>query len=386
MKLTSITLLFCSFVFLQNCQIKKSENQSTDTTIVNKIEKSNFGALPNGQIPDIYTLKNANGMEVAISNYGGTIINWTAPDKTGKYQNVTLACDSLSGYLKGVPYFGALIGRYGNRIAKGKFSIDGKQYFLPQNNGVNSLHGGLKGFDKVLWAATPIDGAEPKLQLNYTAKDGEEGYPGNLVVEVVYTLLKDNSLKIEYNATTDKPTVVNLTNHTYFNLSGDMNQDILGHEITLNADKYLPVDETLIPTGELRPVSGTAFDFTTAYKIGERINDSSDVQIKYGKGYDHCWVLSDASNTLKNVAKVYEEKSGRILEVFTTEPAIQFYTGNFLDGTVTGKNGIIAKHRTGLCLETQHYPDSPNQANFPTTLLKPGEKYNTTTVYKFSVK
>jgi aldose 1-epimerase len=353
---------------------------------MNKIEKNIFGQLADGTMADLYTLKNANGMEVTISNYGGTIVNWTAPDKNGKFENITLACDSLSSYLKGVPYFGALVGRYGNRIAKGKFSIDGKAYTLAQNNGVNALHGGKIGFDKVLWTATPTDGEEPKLQLNYTAKDGEEGYPGNLIVEVVYTLLKDNSLKIEYNATADKPTVVNLTNHTYFNLSGDMNQDILGHELTLNADKYLPVDETLIPTGELRPVVSTPFDFTKASKIGERINDSTDIQIKYGKGYDHCWVFTDAGNSLKSVAKVVEEKSGRVLEVFTTEPAIQFYTGNFLDGTIIGKNGIIVKHRTGLCLETQHYPDSPNQPKFPTTLLNVGERYSSTTVYKFTVK
>jgi aldose 1-epimerase len=386
MKLTYLSLIIGSFLFFQNCQSKKSENQSTDITTVNKIEKSTFGALPNGTVPELFTLKNTNGMEVTISNYGGTILNWTAPDKNGKFENITLACDSLSGYLKGVPYFGALIGRYGNRIAKGKFTIDGKLYTLPQNNGANSLHGGLKGFDKVLWAATPIDGAEPQLKLNYAAADGEEGYPGNLNVEVIYTLQKDNSLKIDYKATTDKATVVNLTNHSYFNLSGDMNSEILGDELTLNADRYLPVDETLIPTGELRPVKGTVFDFLNATKIGTGINDSTDIQIKYGKGYDHCWVLADSSKNLKQAATVYNANSGRVLEVFTTEPAIQFYTGNFLDGTIAGKNGIIVKHRTGLCLETQHYPDSPNKPKFPSTLLKPGETYQTTTVYKFSVK
>ncbi len=386
MKITYLTLIIGSFVFFQNCETKKSENQSTDSTTVNKIEKSSFGMLPNGTAADVFTLKNKNGMEVTISNYGGTIVNWTAPDKNGKYENITLACDSLSGYLKGVPYFGALIGRYGNRIAKGKFTIDGKQYSLPQNNGVNSLHGGIKGFDKVIWNATPIDGIEPQLKLNYISADGEEGYPGKLSVEVIYTLLSDNSLKIDYKANTDKATVLNLTNHSYFNLSGDMNTEILADELALNADRFLPVDETLIPTGELRPVRGTVFDFTNAIKIGARINDSTDIQIKYGKGYDHCWVLSDASKTLKKAATVYNSTSGRILEVFTTEPAIQFYTGNFLDGTIVGKNGIIVKHRTGLCLETQHYPDSPNQPKFPTTLLKPGETYQTTTVYKFSVK
>lgn len=386
MKLTSLSLLICCFVFLQNCQTKKSENQTIDSTTVNKIEKSSFGALPDGTLPDLFTLKNTNGMEVTISNYGGTIVNWTAPDKNGKYENITLACDSLSDYLKGVPYFGALVGRYGNRIAKGKFKIDEKAYTLPQNNGVNSLHGGLKGFDKVLWVATPVEGAEPQLKLNYTSANGEEGYPGKLEVEVIYTLQKDNSLKIDYKATTDKTTFVNLTNHSYFNLSADMNKEILDDELTLNSNHYLPVDATLIPTGELRPVKGTVFDFTNATKIGSRINDSTDIQIKYGKGYDHCWVLSDSSKTLKPAATVYNPGSGRFLEVFTTEPAIQFYTGNFLDGTIVGKNAIIVKHRTGLCLETQHYPDSPNQPKFPSTLLKPGEIYQTKTVYKLSVK
>lgn len=371
-------------IMMNSCATKQSaENTNSE---VNKIEKTAFGTLPDGKTADLFTLKNANGMEVKISNYGGTIVSWTAPDKNGKYTNITLACDSLSGYLKGVPYFGALIGRYGNRIANGKFTLDGKEYHLPQNNGVNALHGGIKGFDKVLWTATPIDGEEPQLKLSYLSKDGEEGYPGNLTTEVIYTLQKDNSLKIDYKATTDKATVVNLTNHAYFNLSGDMNKEILDHEVRIAADRFLPVDETLIPTGELKPVAGTVFDFTKNTKIGAGINDAKDQQIKFGKGYDHCWVITDDSKTLKNVASVHEPTSGRVLEVFTTEPAIQFYTGNFLDGTIVGKGGIKVKHRTGLCLETQHYPDSPNQAKFPSTVLKPNETYETTTVYKFSVK
>ncbi|MES2794322.1 MAG: aldose epimerase family protein [Bacteroidota bacterium] len=373
-------------IALQSCNTKQSETSQTIDSTVNKIEKTSFGTLPDGQIASVFHLKNSNGMQVDISNYGGTIVNWTAPDKNGKFENITLACDSLAGYLKGVPYFGALIGRYGNRIAKGKFSLGGKDYTLAQNNGVNGLHGGKKGFDKVLWTATPTDGEEPQLKLNYTAADGEEGYPGKLEVEVVYTLQKDNSLKIDYKANTDKTTVINLTNHSYFNLSADMNKDILDHEVTLNANRFLPIDETLIPTGELKSVTGTPFDFTKTNKIGARINDAEDIQIKYGKGYDHCWVLTDSSSQLKNVASVYEANSGRFLEVFTTEPAIQFYTGNFLDGTITGKGGIIYKNRSGLCLETQHYPNSPNQSPFPTTVLKPNETYQTTTVYKFSVK
>lgn len=387
MKFNHLLTALCILMMWQGCTPKKTENsQTTDSAQVDKIEKVAFGNLPDGTQADLYTLRNANGMEVQITNYGGTITNWTAPDKNGKYENVTLACDSLSGYLKGVPYFGALIGRYGNRIANGKFTVEGKEYTLAQNNGVNALHGGKKGFDKVLWTASPIDGEEPQLKLNYTSADGEEGYPGKLDVEVVYTLQKDNSLKIDYKATTDKTTVVNLTNHTYFNLSSDKSKEILDHEVTIFTDKFLPVNETLIPTGELTAVAGTPFDFTNPHKIGERIGDAKDLQIKFGKGYDHCWVFTDSSNKLKNVASVYEAATGRFLEVFTTEPAIQFYSGNFLDGSVIGKSGIPAKFRTGFCLETQHYPDSPNQPKFPTTLLKPGETYQTTTVYKFSVK
>lgn len=371
-------------LLLQGCSSGKSEDkESQEATEVN-ISKSVFGALPDGRSADLYTLKNANGMVVKISNYGGTITYWSAPDKEGKYADITLGCDSLQGYLKGVPYFGALIGRYGNRIANGKFTLEGKQYVLEKNNGVNALHGGTKGFDKVLWEATPVDGEEPQLMLKYISADGEEGYPGTLTTEVTYTLQKDNSLKIEYSATTDKTTVLNLTNHAYFNLSGDMSREILDHEVSIKADKFLPVNETLIPTGELKSVSGTVFDFNKSTKIGTGINNLKDQQIVYGKGYDHCWVFSDTSKTLKSVAKVYEPASGRLMEVLTTEPAIQFYSGNFLDGTIKGKGGIIYKHRSGLCLETQHYPDSPNQPGFPSTVLKPGERYNTVTVYKFS--
>lgn len=353
---------------------------------VNKVEKMVFGALLDGSKADLFTLRNTNGMEVQITNYGGIITNLTAPDKKGKYANVILACDSLKGYLKGVPYFGALIGRFGNRIAKGTFNLEGQTYTLAQNNRPNALHGGRKGFDKVLWTSTPIDAAEPQLKLNYISADGEEGYPGKLSVEVIYTLQKDNSLKIDYKANTDKTTVVNLTNHTYFNLTGDASKDILDHELTLVADKLVPVDRTLIPTGELTPVAGTPFDFLKPHKVGERINDANDAQIKYGKGYDHCWVFTDTSNQLKNVASVYEATTGRVMEVFTTEPAIQFYSGNFLDGSAIVKRGIPAKFRTGFCVETQHYPDSPNKPNFPTTVLKPNETYRTTTIYKFSVK
>jgi aldose 1-epimerase len=347
------------------------------------ITRTAFGTLPDGRAVDLYTLRNVKGMEIKMMTLGGGIISWTAPDKNGKYEDITLGCDSLSGYLKGTPYFGALIGRYGNRIAKGKFVLDGTTYSLATNNIGNHLHGGIKGFDKVLWDAVPVDGEEPSLKLKYTSKDGEEGYPGNLSVEVEYTLQADNSLIIDYSATTDKKTVLNLTNHAYFNLAGSGKGDVLNHEVQINASVYLPVDSTLIPTGELRPVAGTVFDFNQPKNIGSRINDSTDLQLVFGKGYDHCWVLSDNTGKLKTAAIVTEPVSGRKMEVLTTEPAIQFYTGNFLDGTVTGKDGIKYQYRTGLCLETEHYPDSPNQSAFPSTELSPGETYRTTTVYKF---
>ena len=350
------------------------------------MEKSSFGTLPDGRSADLFTLRNAQGMAVKITNYGSTIVSCTAPDRAGKYADVVLGCDSLAGYLRGVPYFGAFIGRYGNRIAKGKFSLDGTIYSLATNNIGNALHGGIKGFDKVLWTAEPMQGDEPALKLTYLSKDGEEGYPGNLKVEVVYTLLKDNSLKLDYTATTDKKTVLNLTNHSYFNLANAGQGDILGHELVLNASTFLPVDSTLIPTGERRPVAGTVFDFTQPTAIGARVNDAKDQQIKFGGGYDHCWVLTDSSKTLKLAATVHEPTTGRVMEVLTTEPAVQFYCGNFLDGTVVGKGGVAYAYRTGLCLETQHYPDSPNHPAFPSTVLAPGTTYRSTTIYRFSVK
>lgn len=351
------------------------------------IEKSTFGALPDGRTADLYTLRNEQGMTVQITNFGGAITSWTAPDKAGKYEDITLGCDSLAGYLRGTPFFGALIGRYGNRIAKGKFTLDSATYTLATNNIGNHLHGGIVGFDKVLWTATAMEGETPALKLTYVSKDGEEGYPGELSVEMLYTLLKDNALSIHYKATTDKPTVVNLTNHAYFNLANGGKGNILDHELMLSADAFLPVDSTLIPTGELRPVKGTVFDFTQPTKIGARINDSSDIQIKYGLGYDHCWVFNKAhTGTAQLIATLYEPTTGRLMEVLTTEPAIQFYSGNFLDGKVIGKGGVAYQLRSGLCLETQHYPDSPNQPAFPSTVLRPGEVYKTTTMYRFSVK
>lgn len=346
------------------------------------IQKSTFGTLPNGQIADLYTLKNNNGMEVRITNYGGIITYLTAPDTKGKFENVILKLESLDAYVKGHPFFGALVGRFGNRIAKGKFTLDGKEYSLFINNGENALHGGQKGFDKVLWTAKPIEGAEPKLELTYLSKDMEEGYPGNLSVKVTYTLKSNNALSIAYEATTDKPTVLNLTNHTYFNLTANPQNKITAHQIKLNASRFLPIDKGLIPTGELKDVKGSAFDFTTMHAIGQRI-DADEEQIKFGNGYDHCWVFDKPLKKFDQVVEVYEPTSGRKMKMFTDQPATQFYTGNFLNGSVEGLPGQFFQQRSGFCLETQHFPDSPNKPNFPTTVLRPGEKYETKTEYVF---
>ncbi|WP_442484950.1 aldose epimerase family protein [Aeoliella sp. SH292] len=335
----------------------------------------------------LYTLKNKSGMTVTVTNYGAIITSIVVPDRDGKMGDVALGYDSVEGYMNAVdkPYFGAVVGRYGNRIAKGKFSIDGVEYTLPVNNGPNSLHGGIIGFDKVVWDAKPV--GDNSIELSYLAKDKEEGYPGNLKVKVTYTLTDKNELICHYEATTDKTTPVNLTQHTYFNLKGEGNGTILDHELMLNAKKFTPVDETLIPTGDLKDVKGTPFDFTEAKAIGRDI-EVEDEQLTFGGGYDHNWVLDkggkDGEMTL--AARVNEPTTGRVMEVFTTEPGIQFYCGNFLDGRLKGKSGQTYVNRGGLCLETQHYPDSPNQPNFPSTLLKPGEKYDTTTVFKFSAE
>ncbi|MBO0929717.1 aldose epimerase family protein [Fibrella aquatilis] len=353
-------------------------NQST-------IDKATYGQLPDGRTADLYTLRNTAGMTVAITNYGGTIVALMTPDKAGTLEDVTLGFDSLAGYTANRTFFGALIGRYGNRIAKGNFTLDGQPFSLATNNMGNHLHGGIVGFDRVLWTATPITGDEPALKLTYLSADCEEGYPGNLLVTVTYTLLKDNALAVDYQATTDKPTVVNLTNHTFFNLTGGVKRDVLDHVLTIYADQLVPVDETLIPTGQLMPVAGTPFDFIKPTPIGDHIGDA-DEQLTYGLGYDHCWVATDSRPALKLIATVLEPNSGRVMDVETTEPAIQCYTGNFLDGSVTGREGFPYKKRHALCLETEHYPDSPNHPAFPTTTLRPGETYRSTTVYRFSVR
>lgn len=361
---------------------QKSESAAVDT--MTTITKTTFGQLPDGQTADYFTLRNKNGMEVKITNYGGIITHWTTPDKNGVFEDIVLGYDTLGGYLKSSPYFGALVGRYGNRIGKAQFTLDGKTYTLAANNGPNSLHGGLKGFDKVIWKAETLDG-ENALKLTYVSKDGEEGFPGTLSTQVIYRLTDDNALEIEYTATTDKPTVVNLTNHTYFNLTGGKS-DVLSHQISINADRFVPVDATLIPTGTLSDVKGTVFDFTQPKAISAGINDPKDEQIKLGGGYDHCWVVNGAADSLRLAATAYEPTTGRFMEVFTTEPAVQFYTGNFLNGGITGKNNVVYNKRFGFCFETEHYPDSPNQPSFPSVVLRPGETYTTKTIYKFSAK
>ena len=343
-----------------------------------------FGKTADGAEIQLFTLTNAHGLKATISTYGGTLTSLLVPDKAGKLGDVVLGFDNVSGYLspefrKSNPYFGALIGRYGNRIAKGKFTVDGKAYQVGINNGPNSLHGGKVGFDQKVWTAKPGTSAEGQtLTLSYLSKDGEEGYPGNLQVTVVYTLTNDDALTIAYTATTDKATPINLTNHAYFNLALGASKDVLAHQVTLPADRYTVVDASLIPTGELRPVKGTAFDFTAPHAIGERI-------AQVPGGYDHNWVLNQASGQ-HAAASVYDPATGRTLDVTTDQPGVQFYTGNFLDGTLQGKSGLVYGQHAGFCLETQHFPDSPNQPKFPSTVLKPGETYHTVTSYKFGVR
>ena len=349
-----------------------------------QIRPDAFRRTIDGSQVDLYTVENLNGLEVNITNYGGLVVSLMVPDKNGKLGDVVLGYDNLNDYIGSTPYFGALIGRYGNRIAKGRFTIDGVEYQLAQNDGVNSLHGGLRGFDKVVWEAEKVDALDgPALKLTYTSKEGEEDYPGTLCCTVTYTLTTKNELKIEYTAETDKPTFVNLTHHSYFNLRDGGASDILGHELMIKASKFTPIDKDLIPTGELRPVAGTPFDFNKPTAIGARLLASEDEQMRFAKGYDHNWVLDRQGKDLELVASVYELASGRYMEVLTTEPGLQFYCGNFLDGTNKGKGGMVYQHRSGLCLETQHFPDSPNHPNFPTTELKPGGLYTQRTVYRF---
>jgi aldose 1-epimerase len=339
-----------------------------------------FGTTAEGDTAQLYTLTNPNGVTVKITNYGGLVTHILVPDKTGQMGDVALGYDSLAGYLKSSPFFGALVGRYGNRIAKGQFVLDGKTYTLAKNNGNNHLHGGKKGFDKQLWKVLEADADH--LKLRYVSPDGEEGYPGTLTTTVTYTLTNANELKIDYEATTDKKTPVNLTNHSYFNLSAGKAKDILGHQMMLDADRYTVVNDELIPTGELRKVDGTPMDFRQPTAIGARIQQVGGDPV----GYDHNYVLNKATDGLRKIGEAYEPTSGRVMEIFTDQPGVQFYSGNFLDGKITGKNGQVYGKHAGFCLETQHFPDSPNQPTFPSTILNPGETYETTTIYKFSAR
>ncbi len=351
-------------------------------------EPAPFAKMPDGTSVEVFTLSNAHGIKLRAMTYGAIVLSLETPDKNGKSADIVLGYKTLAEYIKDTPYFGAIVGRYGNRIARGKFSVGGKEYTLATNNFPSempcSLHGGLRGFDKVVWKAEGLtkEGAQG-VRFRYVSKDGEEGYPGNLTLSVTYWLTDGDEWQIEYEATTDKATPVNVTQHSYFNLKGEGNGDILAHNLTLAASKFTPVTAGLIPTGELKPVKGTPFDFTKPTPIGSRIKQENE-QLRFGGGYDHNWVLDEQNGRLSLAATVYEPSSGRVLEVLTTEPGVQFYCGNFLDGTLTGKSGKPYGKRNGFCLETQHYPDSPNQPTFPSTILEPGKVLKSTTVYRFS--
>ncbi|MBS1946273.1 MAG: galactose mutarotase [Bacteroidetes bacterium] len=364
-------------MILVSCNNSAEKRQAATEKIKAGITKTDWGSA-DGKAVYLFTLTNKNGDEVRVSNYGGTITSWTMPDKNGNKTSIVLGFDSLSGYLAKPPYFGATIGRYGNRIANGKFNLGNTEYTLAQNNGKNSLHGGLKGFDKVVWDASPLIDSIPSLTLHYLSKDGEEGFPGNLSVAVKFSLSDDDALTIEYNAETDKPTPVNLTNHSYFNLSGDVSNTILDETLMINAGHYTPVDTSLIPTGEIKSVKGSPFDFTAPEKIGARIG-----QVK--GGYDHNFVLNRKDSLLDLEATLFDPMTGRKLEVYTTQPGIQFYSGNFLDGSIKTSSGKPINQHAALCLETQHFPDSPNEPLFPSTILGPGEKYHSITEYKVLV-
>jgi aldose 1-epimerase len=348
---------------------------------VSKIDSRDWGSLPSGEKVHLFTLRSANGIEATITNFGGRLVTLKTPDKSGQLEDIVLGFDTLPSYVEKNPFFGALVGRYANRIANGRFSLDGHEYTLVKNNGPNSLHGGTKGFDKVLWEPHPDD-ASNELVLQYVSKDGEEGYPGTLRVTASYKLQDDRSLSLEFRATSDKPTVLNLTNHSYFNLAGHGHGTVLDHEVAIHADSLTPVNENLIPTGEIKSVTGTPFDFRQPHLVGERI-DSPDQQMRFGDGYDHNYVLS-GNGKLTPCVRARHPASGRVMEVLTTQPGMQFYTGNHLPKEIKGKQNAIYKYRGAFCFETQHYPDSPNQPTFPSTVLRPGAEYRQVTVFRFS--
>ena len=387
--LSLVPAAFLAFILATSGLLAVAAQDATASPMAGGVTVEPFGTTEDGQDVELYTLTNANGMVVSVMTYGGIVQKVLVPDRDGNLTNVTLGFDTLEEYVAGSPYFGSITGRYANRIARGTFVLDGVTYRLALNNGENSLHGGLVGFDKVVWEAKDTSGPDgPAITLSRTSPDGEEGYPGNLTVEVVYTLTNNNELRFDYHATTDAPTIVNLTNHSYWNLAGEGTGSILDHTLQLNAGNYTPIDATLIPTGEIAPVAGTPFDFTTPHAIGERIRDGNE-QLEFGRGYDHNFVLDRASpddESLMVAAVLTDPSSGRVLTISTTEPGIQFYSGNFLDGTLYGTSGHAYRQGDGLALETQHFPDSPNHSNFPSTELRPGEEYATTTVYAFSTE
>ena len=380
----NFVLIIISFFFLGNCKNPKNDTKMRKNKV--SITKSFYGKTKDNKKVDLYSFKNENGMQVDIINYGGIITSLKVPDKNGETENIVLGYSKLKDYINENPYFGSIIGRYGNRIAKGKFNLNGNQYTLATNNDENHLHGGNIGFDKVIWEAeTKINSNSSSLILKYLSRDMEEGYPGNLYTTVTYKITNDNSVEIKYEAQTDKTTVINLTQHSYFNLSGDFNQSILNHKVKINADQFLPVNKSLIPTGNKLNVSMTPFDFRNYKEIKKDIN-ADDLQLNYGNGYDHCWVLNDYKNGYRLVASAFHEESGRLMEVYSDQPGLQFYTGNFLDGSLPQKEEGFYNFRSGFCMETQHFPNSPNQPDFPSVTLNPNEKYNSKTTYKFKIK
>lgn len=372
------SLVFIILIAIASCNFTQEPKTEQNNKSKMNITKEPFGNIGNQSI-SLYTLSNQNGVTIKITNYGGIVTSVLVPDKEGNFDDVVLGYDNLEGYLEATPYFGCIVGRYGNRIAKGKFTLDGKEYSLAVNNGENTLHGGLVGFDKVVWDAEEfVTENSAGIKLHYISKDGEESYPGNLDVFVTYSLTDQNELKIDYSATTDKATPINLTHHSYFNLTGTKGESILNHNLKIKSNEYVVVNESLIPTGELRGLSGSPMDFRESTSIGSRIENIEG-------GYDHTYVIKNHGKFVL-IAELIDPNSGRKMEVFTTEPGVQLYTGNFLDGSITGKKGVVYNKHFGLCLETQHFPDSPNQKTFPNTILRPGEKYKQTTVYKFSTK
>ena len=377
-------LIIISFFFLGRCNNPKNDNKMKNNKV--SITKSFYGITKDNRKVDLYSFKTENGMEVDIINYGGIITSLKVPDKKGEIKDIVLGYNKLEDYITESPYFGSIVGRYGNRIAKGKFNLNDTEYSLVTNNDENHLHGGNIGFDKVVWKAeTKIDSNSSSLILKYLSKDMEEGYPGNLDTTVTYKITNDNSIEITYQAQTDKTTIVNLTQHSYFNLSGDFNQSILNHDVIINADHFLPVNKSLIPTGNKSDVSMTPFDFRNFKKIAKDIN-ADDLQLNYGNGYDHCWVLYDYKKGYRLIASAFDEESGRLMEVYSDQPGLQFYTGNFLDGSLPQKKEGFYNFRSGFCMETQHFPNSPNQLDFPSVTLNPNEKYYSKTSYKFKIK